>query len=64
MCVGKTVFAQLLSLTSGYNFRTHVERYQGNKGVRRLSCRIYQLLTKIDPQLDEYINLNQLVLFD
>jgi hypothetical protein len=38
MNCGKTVFAQLMSFVSHDEFRRCVERYRGNRGVRRMSC--------------------------
>jgi hypothetical protein len=35
---GQTVFAQLMSLVSHDEFRRCVGRYDGNRGVRRMSC--------------------------
>jgi len=46
----KTVFAQLMDLLPRYRFQVCVERYQGNKGARRLSC-WEQLLALIFAQL-------------
>ena len=34
----RTVFAQILDCVSYDDFRICVRRYEGNKGVRRLSC--------------------------
>src|SRR5688572_16752170 len=34
----RTVFAQILDFVSYDDFRVCVRRYEGNKGVRRLSC--------------------------
>jgi len=38
MSVGKTVFAQLMDLIPTHRFKACLERYDGNKGARRLSC--------------------------
>ena len=35
---GQTVFAQVLQFVSPNEFQRCVQRYQGNRGVRRLSC--------------------------
>ena len=38
MYTGQTFFSQLLDFLPTYQFRKCVERYQGNRGLKGLSC--------------------------
>ena len=35
---GTSVFSQILSLIEYNDFRRYVRRYEGDRGIRRLSC--------------------------
>lgn len=39
MYSGKTIFTQLMDVVPKYEFQKIVQRYKGNKRVRKLTCR-------------------------
>jgi hypothetical protein len=59
MPTGKTIFAQLMDLIPSHRFKACVERYQGNKGTRRLSC-WEQFLAMVFAQLTNRRSLRDL----
>lgn len=50
MNIGRTIFSQLMDFVPTHEFRRAVERYDGNRGVRRFTC-WDQFLTMVFAQL-------------